>query len=46
MNEINAIDTKKQRYFVRNTRTQMSRSALLKARENWKYCFIAQLLHF
>ena len=38
MKEINAIRTKKQRYFGRNTRTQMSRTALLKVRVNWKYC--------
>ena len=43
MKEINAINTKKQRYFGRNTRTQKSRTALLKARVNWKYCFIAFL---
>ena len=41
MKEINAIKTKKQQHFSRNPRTQMLRTALLKARVNWKYCFIA-----
>ena len=44
MKEINAINTKQQRqFFGRNTRTQKSRTALLKARVNWKYGFIAFL---
>ena len=41
MKEINGINTKKQRYFGRNTIPQMLSTALLKARANWKYCFIA-----
>ena len=46
MKEINAINTKKQRYVGQNTRTHMQRTALQKARVNWKYCFIAlRLLH-
>ena len=41
MKEINVINTKKQRYFGQNTRTQMLRTALLEARVKWKYCSIA-----
>ena len=44
MKKINAVNIKKQRYFGRNTTTQMSRTALLKERVNWSGYIVLFLL--